>query len=763
MPKQLNLTEVLRPDLSSRSTQPAYYAPITLHEEVETTAPAVPLSHYLWIFRRHAWKIVAVIATCVLATFVVSARMQPIYQSTATVNVDRQAPSEVVGEDSTRFVAPNDADQFLATQIKLIQSDAVLRPVAEQYHLLDLEGQTSSASTEREQLLASAPITLKRLRVTRSPNTYLLLISYRSPDAHLAADVANAIANSYLLQTYDLRIRSAAGMSTFMEKQLDELKAKMEQSNLALAQFEKDLDVINPEEKTNILSARLLQLNTDYTTAQTDRVRAEAAWNAIKSGSLEAAEASPQGDTLIKLYDTLDQARQRFALVKATYGTSHPEYRKAASELAEVEKQFDATRQSIAERVQTQYQESLNREQMLQAAVNQTKAEWDSVNASSFQYQQLKQEADADKSLYDELIKKIHEADINAGFQNNNIRIADVARSSLKPIFPNMPLNLVLAFLLSTLLAVGGAIVLDSLDTTLRDPEEASRFLGADVIATMPVDRAGAQLPRTVPEVASGVLVPGNGHNGNGHNGNGHNGNGHNGHRKDYYRGVSSFDEAIRTLRNTILLSDFERRIHSIVLTSATPGEGKTTLAAHLAMANADRGKKTLLVDGDLRHPSLHSKFGLDPHTGLCNVLTGELSWEEVVIPIEGTANLSLIPAGLGSHRAADLIGPRLSTLLDEFAKNYDLVILDSPPLLGFAECLQMAAAADGVLLVSRAGETKRRAVAEVIAALRRLRANIVGVVLNRVDHDTSANGYQYSGYYNKHYAKYYKSATPLN
>ncbi|HVN94185.1 MAG TPA: polysaccharide biosynthesis tyrosine autokinase [Terracidiphilus sp.] len=748
MPKQLKLTEVLPPDLRSRGTPPAYYAPITLHEEVEAAGPTVPLSHYLWIFRRHIWKIVAAVATCVIATLIVSARLQRIYQSTATVNVDRQAPSEVVGEDSTRFVAPNDADQFLATQIKLIQSDAVLRPVAEQYHLLSLEGQTSSASDEREQLLASAPITLKRLRVTRSPNTYLLLISYRSPDAHLAADVANAIADSYLLQTYDLRIRSAAGMSTFMEKQLDELKAKMERSNLALAQFEKDLDVINPEEKTNILSARLLQLNTDYTAAQADRVRAEASWNAIKSGSLEAAEASSQGDTLIKLYDTLDQARQRFAVVKATYGTNHPEYRKAASELAEVEKQFDDTRRSIAERVQTQYQESLNREQMLQASVNETKAEWDRVNAKSFQYQQLKQEADADKALYDELIKKIREADINAGFQNNNIRIADVARPSLKPVFPNMTLNLVLAFLFSCLLAIGGAILLDSLDTTLRDADEASRFLGADVIATLPVDRAGAQLPRKTSEVAPATLVPRNGHNG---------------HRKDYYGGVSSFDEAIRSLRNTILLSDFDSRLHSIVLTSATPGEGKTTLAAHLAMANADRGKKTLLVDGDLRHPSLHSKFGLNPHTGLSNVLTGEFSWEEVVIPIEGTTNLSLIPAGLGSHRAADLIGPRLSTLLDEFAKKYDLVILDSPPLLGFAECLQMAAAADGVLLVSRAGETKRRAVAEVIAALRRLRANIVGVVLNRVSHDTSAGGYQYSSYYQKHYANYYKSGMPRN
>jgi polysaccharide biosynthesis transport protein len=744
MPKQLKLTEVLPPELQNNPVIPAYYASLPMQEELETDAPAVPLSHYLWILRRHVWKIVAFVAICLLATFVVSARLQPIFEATATVDVDRQAPSEIVGEDSTRAVAPNDADQFLATQIKLIQSDAVLRPVAEQYHLLDLEGQTNSTSSAREQLLPAAPISLKRMKVTRPPNTYLLLISYRSADPHLAADVANAIANSYLLQTYDLRIRSAAGLSSFMEKQLDELKAKMERSSLALAQFEKDLDVINPEEKTNILSARLLQLNTDYTAAQADRVRAEAAWNAIKSGSLEAAEASSQGDSLAKLSETLDQARQRFALVKATYGTSHPEYRKAASEVTEVEKQFNDTRESIAERVQTQYKESVNREQMLQAAVNETKAEWDSNNARSFQYQQLKQEADTDKSLYDELIRKIREADINAGFQNNNIRIADVARPPLKPVFPNAKLNLILAFLFSTLLAIGATILLDSLDTTLRDPAEASRFLGADVIATMPSDRSAAQLPRPIAAIAPAKIVPATTDRDR---------------RKGYYRSASSFDEAVRTLRNTILLSDFEGRLHSIVLTSAAPGEGKSTLAAHLAIANADRGKKTLLVDGDLRRPSLHAKFGLSPNQGLSNVLTGELSWQDAVIPIEEKANLSLLPAGLGSHRAADLIGPRLATLLDEFAKEYALVILDSPPLLGFAECLQMAAAADGVLIVSRAGETRRRAVAEVLGVLRRLHTNIVGVVLNQMSYTASADGYGYYAYHGRSYADYYKSA----
>jgi len=308
-------------------------------------------------------------------------------------------------------------------------------------------------------------------------------------------------------------------------------------------------------------------------------------------------------------------------------------------------------------------------------------------------------------------------------------------------VFPDIRLNLLMAFLASTLLAIGAVILLDTLDTTLRDPREVSRFLGVDVIGTMPVDRLAAQLPKPVAqEQADAILtkvIPSPNRNG-------------------YYKTTSDFEEAVRTIRNTILLSDFEGRLRSIALTSAAPSEGKTTIAAHLAIANAARGKKTLLVDGDLRRPSIHTKFGFTPRVGLSNVLTGELHWQDIVLPVDGKPNLSVLPAGPGSHRAADLIGPRLSSLLDEFAKEYDLVILDSPPLLGFAECLQMATAADGVLIISRAGETKRRAVAEVISVLQRLRANIVGVVLNQVSQNTSSDGYSYYGYYR--YGHYQKS-----
>src|SRR5208283_1980768 len=444
------------------------------------------------------------------------------------------------------------------------------------------------------------------------------------------------------------------------------------------------------------------------------------------------------GPELARLSEALNAAHQRFAVVKTTYGTSNPEYKKAASELAEVQGEFDATRRSISDRIAVEYQESLNREQMLAKNLAATKAEWDKLNSRSYEYRQLKQEADADRALYDELIKKIREADINAGFRNDNIRIADVARPALTPVFPNLRINLILAFIVSSFLALGGALALDRLDTTLRNPEEATRFLRTDVIAALPLDQGAAVLPKPAkPELADAALDQQNAASDS-----------KGGRRKKYYRSISGFEEAVRTLRNTILLSDFEQRLRSIVVTSAEPGEGKTTLAVHLAAAHAARGKKTLIVDGDLRRPSVHAKFNIAQHEGLSNVLTGELNWRDVLHSIDGRPNLSILPAGPGSHRAADLIGPRLSELLDEFAKDFDLVILDSPPLLGFAECLQMASAADGVLIISRAGETKRKTVATVVSTLQRIRANIIGVVLNRVTQQTSSDGYSYYGYH---------------
>jgi polysaccharide biosynthesis transport protein len=715
-----NLPAVLKP--VQWVTQPLPPTVIqTPQLDPDSAQPSVPLSHYLWILRRQRWKILGFVTSAVLATVIVSLRLTPVYEATAIIDIDRQTPPGIIGQEANRATV-NDSDQFLATQVKLLQSDAVLRPVVQKFNLLEREGTIDPkdpARTARQ----DAPITLRKLKVTRAPNTYLLLVSYRSPDATLASETANAIAQSYIQHTFNLRFRASANLSTFMEKQLEELKAKMERSTSALSQFEKELNVINPAEKTSILSARLLQLNTEYTNAQADRVRKEAASNSLSSGSMESALASQQGEALRKLLENYNEAQQRFATVRGQYGANHPEYRKAEGQVAEIERQLRATRQNIAQRVNVEYTEAKNREEMLRNAVNESKSEFDKLNARHFEYQQLKREAEADKTLYDELVRRIREAGINASFQNSSIRLADVARPPVKPVFPNVPLNVVLAFLFSSLAAVGAVIIVDVLDNTVRDPEAVTRDLNTPVVGTLPSVRNWRK------RVTSSVALV-----------------------RTEDGAVSNFSESIRTLRNSILLADFDRRLRTILVTSASPAEGKSTTAAHLAIAHAEQGKRTLLVDGDLRRPSVHRKFGFSPTAGLSNVLLREVEWRQVLVKIDAAPNLDILPAGPPSRRASDLVGSGMDDLIEEIAQDYDLVIIDAPPLLGFAEPLQMATCADGVLIVARAGETSRKAIGSVVTSLRRLNVNVIGLVLNEVKKD-DADTYYYYGYYGKYYA----------
>src|SRR5579871_1329364 len=406
-------------------------AATVIDAEYEPQAAYVPLGHYLWILRRHGWKIAAFVAAIMLATLIVSLRLTPIYESTVTVDIDRQMPTGVLGEEAAQNTT-NDADQFLATQVKLIQSDSVLRPVVDKYHLREVEDDALEEAIDKSATSLEAPVILKHLKVTRPPNTYLLLISYRSPNRQLASDVANQIALSYLAHTYRIRYNATASLGDFMERQLEELKAKMEKSSAALVQFERELNVINPEEKTSILSARLLQLNTEYTNTQADRVKKEAAYDSVKAGTLAAAQVSTQGDALKKLTENLDDAQERFAEVQTHYGVNHPEYKKAQTKVQELLAQIGNTSDSISERVEVEYREAQNRETMLESAVADTKADFDRMNARSFEYQTLKREADSDKKLYEELVRKIKEAGINASFQNSSIRVADPARPGLK-------------------------------------------------------------------------------------------------------------------------------------------------------------------------------------------------------------------------------------------------------------------------------------------------------------------------------------------
>jgi polysaccharide biosynthesis transport protein len=721
-----NLPAIFSGSLATSPAQQVRGVPIDQEEA------NIPISHYLWVIRQNIPKILIFMLTSLMVTYLISKRLQPIYEATATINIDRQAPTGVIG-DQSRVSAEGDSDEFIATQMKIMQADSVLRPVAEKYGLLEREGQLSQPTPSARKAHQDQPTKLGRLNVTRPPNTYLVLVSYRSTNSQLSADVANAVAKSYVEHIFRIQTASATSASGFMTTQLDELKARMERSSQALAQFEKELNVISPEEKTNIMTQRLLQLNSEYTTAQADRVRKEANFNSIKTGSLEAVQISGQGDSLARVQERINEAQEKFAEIKASKGPNHPDYKKAQLQLAELTQQFNSLRENIAQRIEVDYNQSVNREQMLQKALDQTKADFDHLNAHSFDYQQLKQEADADKKLYEELVTKIQEAGINSGFQNKNTVISDLARPEASPIFPNLTLNLLIAGILSLLLGVATAILTDSLDASIN-PEEIQRLYQSELLGTLPIVKDARTLLRRgiADESPSTALSTTKAPDG---------------------AGSAPFDEGVRMLRNSILLSDFNRSIRSLLFTSATPGEGKSTIAMHLAMAHAQQGKKTLLIDADLRRPTLDKKLNIAvAGPGLSGVILGELSWDEALLQIPSQPNLYFMPAGAASRKVSDVIGSGITDLIDEAVRVYDLVLIDAPPILGFAEPMQIAIAVDGVVLIAVAGETNRKAVSMVVGTLRRLGANLLGIVLNRTSKNHKGGYYYYTYDYNYRY-----------
>ncbi|GAB4368083.1 MAG: GNVR domain-containing protein [Bryobacter sp.] len=674
--------------------------------------------------------------TATLASIAISSQMTPIYEATATIDIDRQTPTGVIGQESTRSLT-NDSDQFLATQIKLLQSDSVLRPVVERYQLpLRKPSRWRLWKPYNEQQQKDAPVTLGGLKVSRPPNTYLLLVSYRSTDPQLAANSVNAIAASYLDHTYKIRYQASVGVSRFMEKQLDELKSKMEQSSSALGQFERELNVINPEEKTNIISARLLQLNQEYTSAQAERVKREAAWKSVEGGSTAAAHVSTQGQAMARLEERLSEARQKLSEIQVHFGANHPEHRRAIAQVQELERQFRSLNTNIGQRVRVEFDESANREAMLAKQVQEAKAELDRLNSRSFEYQNLRREAEADKKLYEELVRKIKEAGINSSFQNSSIRIADPARVPLEPVSPNLLLNAALAFFASLVLTLGGILILDALDNTIRDPEQVRVALRTEVLGTLPEvknwkHRIGLA---TVPEGANALIKSSRGK-----------------------EAMGGYEESIRTLRNSILLTNFDRNLRSLLITSAQPSEGKSTVAAHFALAHAMSGAKTLLIDGDMRRPSVHRRFELENNAGLGGFLQGKAGIEELIQSSGIHEKLDILTAGPPSRRPDDWLRGRMDKIIEELLGLYEFVVLDAPPLLGFAEPLEMATSVDGVIVVTRAGNTSRKQVANVVELLNRLRANVLGVVLNQVNQSMSES-YNYYGYYGKYYAEREKS-----
>jgi polysaccharide biosynthesis transport protein len=685
-----------------------------------------PLTFYAGIVRRQVFAIT--LLSIILTALVVlgCSLLPPINTGSAIIAVDRQSSPEMVGDN--RLLSTGD-DQFMATQQNLLQADTILRPVAERYDLLQREHQLRRylfwyQSPEKQKQIRNAPIVLKHLKIEREPNTYLLTITYRDEDAQLAADVANGIADSYLRNIFDTRVKEAGRLSSSMEQQLIDLKEKMASTHRALMVYQRDLGTADPEQKTAVLVARLQALNTESSAAEADRIAKEAVYREARGGTLPEVEVSAQSSDLTKDVEKLQVAKANLALVGATYGDQHPEYKKAAAQVAEAQLALDESRVNVATRIGVDYRQTLVREQMLSQAVSETKQQVDDLTAQSFNYLQLKHEAETAEKVYEDLFAKIKQSGINSELQNNIIRLADSARPAAKPIFPDWGKIVCLSMAFFVFACSAGVIWAELTDATAKEPGAMEGALGVPVVCSLP---KVSNMELRLALGPDGMRIAGS-----------------------RWRGLQGgfFDEGVRHLRGYLMLSEQSHGPKSILITSALPGEGKSTLALSLAMANAEQGKRTLLIDADLRQPAIERIVRLDPDAGLAEVLAHRSHWSSATRSVPGRPNLSVLGSGLPLPLALALIGPQMRGILDQAVLQFDLVVLDSPPLLGCAETLELAAAAGLAVLSVRSGQTPMKSLAAAVETLRRVNVPIAGLVLNETTIATDATHKAYARYY---------------
>jgi polysaccharide biosynthesis transport protein len=673
------------------------------------------LSQFIKIIRRQRSKLLAFVAVAFLAAVGVQLIVPKVYEATALVKVEPHTAAGVVGQEASQASSGEDMDQVIATEIELALSDPVLRPVVERYKLLPLKSNNYSSASQQN---GPAPIVLHSLKVTRAPSSYLIRISYRADDPKLAADVANAVAQSLSEHANDTGKSSYGKLSELVAQDMDQLRSKMQASAQQLAEYEKELNIVDPDQRVTILGARLAQLNTELTAAQDERIRREAILAQVNNSntlaSAQAAQAAAQDPLLSEALERLNVARQQFTSVRSYYAEGHPEYLKAQKQVQEVEAQVNELKARAKERAEADYQQALGREKRLSSVLLQTKAEADSLKPRAYQYEQLRDEAENDKKIYEDLATRTRLAGINQQFHNAAVLLAAQALAPHEPVFPKLFINLPVAVILSGILGILIAVFASVFDNSFADGEEAASQLRVDVLAEIPHTKS---LSSISPE---------------------------NGLAEDSARSAklhAAYRESIRNLRAALNGVSTDRPIRNLVITSALPGEGKSTTAAQLALAYAKTGKRVLLVDANFSHPTLdpqllvcstRRKFKVASRVGFSDVLKGKTSCTAAIVQL-AQPGLYLMPAGRMSRTAADLISTRASAVLAKLCLDFDLVIVDAPPVLAASEAQELAGVADGVLLLTKAAETGARQVSDAMSALARARANVVGLVLNQV------------------------------
>jgi len=697
--------------------------------------PGRTLHDYLGILLRRRWTVLGVLVVLVATTALYSFTATPVYKATVQILIERTQPQILDTREAA--AAQIKSEEFYQTQYKLLESRALAKKVADKLNLkshplyadLFRKVPANPDPTQRQQaeerLLDKI---LKNVEVSPIRNSSLVDVSFFSPDPQLATRVVNTLAQAYIEQSLDLRFAASQEAAHWLEQKLAEARKKLEDSEARLNRYKREQQIVALEDKESITAQKLEQLNRELVAAQTRRLEAEARFQEVSAGRpIPEVVNNPLIQTLKGEEARLLAQRSELA---QKFGEKHPRMIQISQELAAIRGKIGAETAHIVQSIKNAYQMALNQEANLKKALEEQKNATQDLSERAIQYRVLLRDVETNRALYENMLKSLKETTATENLPATNIRIVYPASVPDRPVKPRKARNLLLAAVLGLVLGTAAAFGLENLDTTLKTPEEVEGWLEVPNLALIPhLDLSPGGESGKIPEL---VAVNSN---------------------------QPLAAEAYRSLRTSILFSAPGQAPRTLLVTSALPLEGKTLTAANLAAVMAQAEDGVLLVDADLRRPSLHQVFRVDKEPGLSNFLVGEV--QELPVVATAVPGLFLTPCGHLPPNPSELLGSdRLQEFLDMALRHFRRVILDSPPLMSVTDAAILAARAQGVLLVVKAEAVPRKAAREARDLLLEVKAPLLGALLNNVP--LQRDGYYYYHYYYR-YRSYYTQEGEAN
>lgn len=688
---------------------------------------SINLSVYWRLILKHRVLIAAVFVASVILGLIVTLLMTPVYTASTTLQIDREAARVLNVEDTQPREAMIQGEEFFQTQYGLLRSRSLADRVIDNLGLATsdtfIEAMGATAPTRgdaRQQRAERRQIVDKLVRdnLAISPvrGSRLVSISFTSPDAALSTRVVNSFAENFIQSNLDRKFESSVYARRFLENLLTQTRARLEDAERQLVAYATEQEIINvadgdsPGESQSLASNSLVSLNTELSDATAERVAAESKWRQAGSSQIFSLPEVLQNPAIQRLREESAKLSAEYEQKTSVYRPEFPEMVRLRAQISELDRQIDTLAGGVRTSIRNDYQIALARENGLTVRVQGLKDDVLDLRGRSIQYNILQREVDTSRTLYDGLLQRYKEVGVTGGVTTNNISIVDTAPVPTKPSSPRLAINLLIAALIGSLLGAVVVFIFEALDESLTTPDDVEAKLSIPVLGIVPKLGKGVE-PR---EALADTRSP--------------------------------FSEAYQSLRTSLSFSTANGPPRTLLVTSSRPSEGKSTTARAIAQTMAGVGKTVLLVDGDLRNPSMHRAMGTDNVAGMSNLLSGSEAIASLVARTP-TQGLSFISSGPIPPNPAELWGSeRVRRFLEEALSTYDHVVIDGPPVLGFADAPLLAAAVEGTAFVLESRGTKRGQARGALKRLKAGNARILGIVLTKFDAKAvSYGGYDYS------------------